>query len=161
MENIYAYIRNIGCFMVFASVVRLLVPQGSFRDYINLFLGLIFTVIMLNPLSAFIKTDLPKLQDYIIKNGAAAAELFEAAEDEGSETVYSTYKKMAEERTAELCSGYIEEAEVSVLIDENFNISEVYIKGKIIKDCAELIKLISKLYGTEEDKIITAGEWKN
>ncbi|MCD7777686.1 MAG: stage III sporulation protein AF [Clostridiales bacterium] len=155
MEEIYNYIRNIGCFMIFSSVVRLLIPQNSFRDYVNLFLGLIFTVVMLNPLSTFIKTDLPRLEDYVIKNGASVgAELFGADSEKSRDIVTDEYEKTFEKRISELCKGYIDGAETEVEIDEYFDISAVYIKGKASKDTSELKRLISGLCGIGEENII-------
>lgn len=93
MEEIYSYIRNIGYFMIFSAVVRLLIPEGSFRAYINLFLGLMFMVVMLNPISRFVKTELPKLQDYVLKNGAAAGQELFGGGEENRDIVTEEYKK--------------------------------------------------------------------
>lgn len=160
MEEIYSYIRNTGYFMIFSAVVRLLTPEDSFRAYINLFLGLMFMVVMLNPISRFVKTELPKLQDYVLKNGAAAGQELFGGGEENRDIVTEEYKKALEERIEELCKAYVEEGSVSVQTDGSFNVTEVYIEGEIIKDTGGLKRIVSQLCGLEKEYVIITGEWE-
>ncbi|MCC8014596.1 MAG: stage III sporulation protein AF [Eubacterium sp.] len=153
MENVYDYIRNIGCFAVFAAAVKMISPEGSFRGYINMLLGLVLMGIMLNPVSAVLKTTLPELQDYVLKEGSSLwSEAFD--EEENRETVLLEYEGLVCARVLKLCEGYIENPSVSAEIGDNFSVSRIYIKGKQTGDTEGLKSLIAEIFGCEEENII-------
>ncbi|MCD8237927.1 MAG: stage III sporulation protein AF [Clostridiales bacterium] len=153
MENVYDYIRNIGCFAVFAAAVKMISPEGSFRGYINMILGLMLMGIMLNPISVVLKTTLPELQDYVLKEGSAVlSEAFD--EEEYRETVISEYESLVRERVLKLCQSYIENPSVSAEIGSDFSVGKIYIKGKQTGDSEGLKSLIAEIFGCEEENII-------
>ncbi len=128
-------------------------PEGSFRGYINMILGLMLMGIMLNPISAVLKTSLPELQDYVLKEGSSLlSEAFD--EEENRETIISEYEGLVCERVLKLCRDYTENPSVSAEISEDFSVSKIYIKGKQTGDTEGLKGLIAEIFGCEEENII-------
>lgn len=158
LEIIYTYIKNIGCFAVFSAIVRMISPEGSFKSYINMFLGLVFIVVMLNPLSVILKTAMPELKDYVMREGAGlGAELFRE-DDENRDIVVSQYRTLAEERISGLCEGYVEGASVRAEIEDDFSLRAVYIEGTLIGDGEKLISVIDRVFGCGEENIFLSAK---
>ncbi len=152
MDVLKEYVMDIGYFMVFSSLVRLFMPSGSFRAYINMFLGLIFMLIILNPISAFIKTGLPSLEDYIIKSsGEISEEMRErAALNENEDIILKEYSAALSERIMAISEGYIEDPRVEVTTDETLKPKAVKVTGKgTALAASELKAALSHIYGIE------------
>ncbi len=49
------YIRSIGFFLIFITFIGIILPGSKFKNYINLILGLVLIIIILNPLTLILR----------------------------------------------------------------------------------------------------------
>ncbi len=161
MEILRVYIMNIGYFMIFSALVRLFMPGGSFRAYVDMFLGLIFMMIMLNPISAFIKTGLPMLEDYILKSGVRISDdIYDGTSAmENEDMIYREYSHMLIERIKTIAEGYIDSPEVDVETDGKLKPESIVVVGIGSRESAEeLEKTLDGIFGEGKTEVIISGE---
>ena len=157
MEILRVYIMNIGYFMIFSALVRLFMPGGSFRAYVDMFLGLIFMMIMLNPISAFIKTGLPMLEDYILKSGVRISDdIYDGTSAmENEDMIYREYSHMLIERIKTIAEGYIDSPEVDVETDGKLKPESIVVVGIGSRESAEeLEKTLDGIFGEGKTEVI-------
>lgn len=58
MDTIYSWVRNLGCFYIFMTVILRLLPKESYRKYVRFFTGLLLVILVVSPaLSLFGKEE--------------------------------------------------------------------------------------------------------
>lgn len=55
MENLNMYIRTVGVFLIFTAFAEIIIPDGSFKKFISLILGLLMLATVLEPLGNIFK----------------------------------------------------------------------------------------------------------
>lgn len=160
MDGIREYIKSIGYYIVFSSAVKMLVPNKKMREYVNMVLGLIFMVIVLNPISELINTGLPRLEDYIIKSGSELGKsAFNNSEYKQNEDIINNeYKEICENRIKDICNMYFEECDVEISFSKERGVEKIIIYGKEIGKEQECREILKATYGIEDDCIIIYGE---
>ena len=56
MSYINEYVRNIAFYLIFMSLAGVILPEGKYKKYINVILGLVLIVILLSPFYRFLNT---------------------------------------------------------------------------------------------------------
>jgi len=59
MPAFFDYIRNITYYLLFAALVGLVAPTGKYKKFVSLIMGFILLVLILQPISSFIGTQIP------------------------------------------------------------------------------------------------------
>ncbi|MCL2873878.1 MAG: stage III sporulation protein AF [Defluviitaleaceae bacterium] len=78
MSYINDYVRNIAFFLIFASFAGIILPEGKYKKYINVVLGLVLIVILLSPFYRFLSTgnfDVDELIDSLNISSAFASDV--------------------------------------------------------------------------------------
>ena len=58
MEAIIEWIRNLVVFILFATIVDMLIPSSALGKYVRFVIGLLLLILLINPLFAFLKIPL-------------------------------------------------------------------------------------------------------
>lgn len=54
LDNVSDYIKNIAFFLIFTSFIGIILPDGKYKKYIDIVLGLILIIMTLEPMAAFV-----------------------------------------------------------------------------------------------------------
>lgn len=162
MGWICGYIKNVGYFVVFASLIRLAVPKGSFRSYVDMFIGIVFIIIMLSPFEGMFRMGSSDLEDHIYSRSAELGRALISAEgfEEGAEIAKKEHKRLIEERAESLCGECFSGVRAEAVLGDDFDVEEIRIWGrqKPGADPTGLKGELSAIFGVGEDKIFFCGE---
>lgn len=129
LEAISAYIRNIAVFLIFAGFVRVLLPDGKYREYINLTLAFILVLITAAPLIGLLGGE---YTDVFFDFGVGYDKNVMALEHEGydetqSRLVLEAYAESLKEQLERLVKscGYVFAGAVFILGDGEENFGEI------------------------------------
>ena len=78
MSYINEYVRNIAFYLIFMSLSGIILPEGKYKKYINVILGLVLIVILLSPFYRFLSTgnfDVDELIDALNISTAFASDI--------------------------------------------------------------------------------------
>lgn len=116
-----AYIKNISMCIIFSAFVEMMLPNNNFKKYINLVLGFITIIAILNPLKNFLfKTETVDFKVFSmssqIENNSLLSQK-DIYENNQKNLIISTYKQQLKEQITKLVSE-----------KENLNIEDIYIE---------------------------------
>ena len=67
MNTIGKYVQSIAMVMIFTTFINLIMPEGDFRKYIKIVLGLIIIITILGPINTFVFKNRPSYTDLMQK----------------------------------------------------------------------------------------------
>lgn len=107
MENfIYPFIKNIAFFSILTVIIMNLLPSGTYRKYMQLFIGFVLILLVLSPIGKITKMDLKMEQSYEWFNLKVATQELDYTksdmEEKAKEVYLSNYQTKIQEQMKEL-----------------------------------------------------------
>jgi len=119
VEGIKIWIRNIAIFLIFSSLIEIIVPQKKYKKYINLVLSLIFILIVLEPIIKFQNIDVNINKILSENEGEIVANNYElgVAKEKQNELVTQNYIKQLKSQIEVLMNEggfYIQQIDIEI-----------------------------------------------
>ena len=162
METFGAYIKTITALTIFSALACMLMPEGSFRKYVELVLGVLVLTAVLNPFLRIFGADQGRMELGILQNQARIEKKFQSAEayEEIEEArISAAYGQVLEERVMEdLTKKYDEIEWVNVTFCQDFEDQDYgTIEGMVIgypgDNAGKIQTYAAKRYGLTEDAV--------
>lgn len=162
MEALSAYIKTITALTIFSALACMLMPEGSFRKYVELVLGVLVLTAVLNPFLRLFGTDEGHLELGLLQNQVRLEKVFLSAEEyEGIEQqrVTAAYGQVLEDRVKEdLAKKYSEIEWVNITFcqdiqDEDYGMIESITIGCSDENAEKIQAYAAKRYGLPEDAV--------
>ena len=155
------YVKRLAVFMIFNSFIGILMPNNSYRGYVNLTMGIILMLIMVQPIGSLISSteNMVFAKEYELQREITEREI-NMYSDKQRELIISQFKTGLNKQVTELIKGYGEVTDVGFEISDNGE--NIEIKGINIEMAAKndenqtimnVKKLLSDFYNLEESNI--------
>ena len=150
-----AYIKTISTLIIFSAFVRIIMPDNNFKSYISLILGIIVAGSVLKPVIKIFSNNNFDFSDIVKEYKFENIDITKDTQDIKNKIIYSAFKeKLDEDIKIYLEKTFFEAVNVNCIIDEiSYEILEINIKVKEVKNDNEVIKSISDRYGVNEENI--------
>ena len=150
-----AYIKTISTLIIFSAFVRIIMPDNNFKSYISLILGIIVAGSVLKPVIKIFSNNNFDFLDIVKEYKFENIDITKDTQDIKNKIIYSAFKeKLDEDIKIYLEKTFFEGVNVNCIIDEvSYEILEINIKVKEVKNDNEVIKSISDRYGVNEENI--------
>ena len=150
-----AYIKTISTLIIFSAFVRIIMPDNNFKSYISLILGIIVAGSVLKPVIKIFSNNNFDFLDIVKEYKFENIDITKDTQDIKNKIIYSAFKeKLDEDIKIYLEKTFFEGVNVNCIIDEvSYEILEINIKVKEVKNDSEVIKSISDRYGVNEENI--------
>lgn len=163
LEAFGAYIKTITALTIFSALACMLMPEGAFRKYVELVLGVLVLTAVLNPFLLVFGTDKGQVELDLLKNQVRMESMFLSAEEYESmeqQKVTAAYGQVLEDRVKEdLTKKYSDIDWVHIIFcqdmeSENYGTIENITIGYADDDAEKLRNYTAKRYGLAEDTVI-------
>ncbi|MFV0313506.1 MAG: stage III sporulation protein AF [Anaerotignum sp.] len=163
LEAFGAYIKTITALTIFSALACMLMPEGAFRKYVELVLGVLVLTAVLNPFLLVFGTDKGQVELDLLKNQVRMESMFLSAEEYESmeqQKVTAAYGQVLEDRVKEdLTKKYSDIDWVHIIFcqdmeSENYGTIENITIGYADGDAEKLRAYTAKRYGLAEDTVI-------
>ncbi len=162
MEALGAYIKTITALTIFSALACMLMPDGSFRKYVELVLGVLVLTAVISPFLRIFGTDKGNMELGLLQNQVRLEKNFlssEEYEEAEEQRISAAYGQVLEDRVKEdLTKKYLEIERVSVTFcqdfeDENYGMIEGITIGCPQEDAEKIQTYAAKRYGLAEDAV--------
>lgn len=107
MSAISDFVRNIAVFMIFAGFVGVIVPDGKYKGYVNVVLGLILVLLLINPVAALLRGDLSEVfADMGLRYDRSVINSYVYDDDAQNELILETYRNNLSAQLKRLTAGF-------------------------------------------------------
>lgn len=163
MEAFSAYIKTITALTIFSALACMLMPDGSFRKYVELVLGVLVLTAVLNPFLRLFGSDKGDLELGLMQNQARLEKTFLTAEEYEQiehQRMTEAYGQVLEDRVKEdLTKKYreIDWVEVTFCQDieeEDYGMIESITIGSTDEDADKIQTYTAKRYGLPEEAVL-------
>ncbi len=128
MNSLVIYFRNIIIFLIFMNFVSMLLPNKSYKNYVDFIMGLILISIVISPIFKIIKTNnTPDFESAIITKNSDQTYYTNNEENNYALTLYQNQVS----------------SQIKTLVEKSFNVSLTNIVVEIDENDLSLIKSIS------------------
>ncbi len=153
-----SYIKNISICIIFTAFVEMLLPNDNFKKYINLILGFIIIIVILNPIKNFMSSaDQIDFKVFSISSKIDNDLLLnqKSIQNKQKDLIISTYKQQLEQQIKKIISEQtdLKIENISIEVDEDFE-SDTFSQIQHIELYAQSQKDVAK----EEQMNITTVE---
>lgn len=139
MEMIKAWVRDLVILVIFASMLEMLLPNGSLKKYVKLVIGFFMMLAILNPILSLFRADYTAFYPFnTLPNGKSQQAMIQqegAKIQKANEMLaVNTYQSQLEQqiRALILTQGEVEDAQVQVTAGENGTIEAVQIGLELV-----------------------------
>ncbi|WP_066087072.1 stage III sporulation protein AF [Anaerotignum neopropionicum] len=162
MAALSAYIKTITALTIFSALACMLMPDGSFRKYVELVLGVLVLTAVLNPFLGIFGTDQVHMELGVLQNQVRLEKNFFSAEEYEEmeqQRVTAAYGQVLQDRVKEdLTQKYSDIEWVDVTFcedstDENYGMIEGIAIGCANEDAKKIQTYAAKRYGLAEEAI--------
>lgn len=162
MAALSAYIKTITALTIFSALACMLMPEGSFRKYVELVLGVLVLTAVLNPFLRIFGTDKGHMELGMLQNQVRMEKFFLSSQDYEEieqQRVTAAYGQVLEDRVKEdLTKKYSEIEWVNITFcqeieDENYGMIESITIGCAEEDAKKIQTYAAKRYGLPEEAV--------
>lgn len=162
MEALSAYIKTITALTIFSALACMLMPEGSFRKYVELVLGVLVLTAVINPFLRIFGTDKGHMELGLIQNQVRLEKVFLSAEEYEEieqHRVTEAYGQVLEERVKEdLAKKYNDIDWINITFcqdieDEDYGMIESITIGCADDNAEKIQTYTAKRYGLPEEAV--------
>ncbi|MDD3394083.1 MAG: hypothetical protein EOM28_03510 [Clostridia bacterium] len=162
MAALSAYIKTITALTIFSALACMLMPEGSFRKYVELVLGVLVLTAVLNPFLRIFGTDKGHMEIGMLQNQVRLEKFFLSSQDYEEieqQRVTAAYGQVLEDRVKEdLTKKYSEIEWVNITFcqeidDEDYGMIESITIGCAEEDAKKIQTYAAKRYGLPEEAV--------
>ncbi|WP_304507209.1 stage III sporulation protein AF [Anaerotignum sp.] len=162
MAALSAYIKTITALTIFSALACMLMPDGSFRKYVELVLGVLVLTAVLNPFLRIFGTDKGYMELGLLQNQARMEKYFlssEEYEEIEQQRVTAAYGQVLEDRVKEdLAQKYLDIEWVNITFcqdidDEDYGMIDSIVIGCADEDAGKIQTYAAKRYGLPEEAV--------
>ena len=133
--------------VILASFAELILPKGDMKKYADLIMGLIVMIVLIRPMMQLENIDILK-QEFNFD-----IQMIDTIEETQNEQVREMFEQRVSKDMERALKEDFYEMYVTVEVDDNMNISCVWVLGAKEKDAQSIIAVLKRQYGSI-DKII-------
>ena len=141
MDTLSAYIKTITALTIFSALACMLMPEGSFRKYVELVLGILVLTAVLNPFLRIFGTDKGHMELGLIQNQVRLEKVFlstEEYEEIEQQRMTAAYGQVLEDRVKEdLTKKYSEIDWVDITFCQDMNNEDYGMIESITIGCSD------------------------
>jgi len=162
METLSAYIKTITALTIFSALACMLMPDGSFRKYVELVLGVLVLTAVLNPFLRIFGADKGHMELGLLQNQVRLEKVFLSADEYEQieqQRVTQAYGQVLEDRVKEdLAKKYSDIDWISITFcqdieDEDYGTIEGISIGCAEEDAKKIQTYAAKRYGLPEEAV--------
>ncbi len=162
MEALGAYIKTITALTIFSALACMLMPEGSFRKYVELVLGVLVLTAVINPFLRVFGTDKGHMELGLLQNQVRMEKSFLSAQDYEEmehERISAAYGQVLEERVKEDLTKKYEDIEwVNITFCQDFEDEDYGMIQSIVisypgENAGKIQTYAAKRYGLAEEAV--------